>query len=248
MAIAEGMCKNCGSLIMLEDREDICECLFCNCVLSVNEAMAIARNPKDREFPNEPMEKRTDIKRHSVTPVFQDPIPAAVSRAEKTTAAQKPEVVEYEVSPDDVKMPKKTLAVILAISAAFIVLVLAISIPLSVMRSSHREALSEKMPEVFTEFKVDTRNPEGYYVGFYMNGQNNTELSVVTEEKIDEEAVLITFQNYALLRAAEYGIDETDFGACYAPLSLNVYGDGAAFTISVESEGDLTIDSVKALA
>ena len=245
MAIAEGICRNCGSMIMLENREESCECLFCNCVFPVSEALALAADSEGHVFPNEPLEKREDVRRLTVTPVFQDPVPAAVQRAEKTAAVQKEEKVEYEVSPDDVKMPVETLKKILVIAAAFVALVLVISLPLSISRIRHRNALSKDISTVFTEFSVNVEKEDGYFVGFYLNGQKNGEIAVVTGDKLTPEAVLQTFKNYAAFRGEEYGIPESSFNAYYSPISLSVYGQGESYFISVDSESELTAESVR---
>ena len=53
MATKQGMCRNCGSLVMFDDRDDLCECVFCNCVFPSEEAAAILANPEGYEFKNE---------------------------------------------------------------------------------------------------------------------------------------------------------------------------------------------------
>ena len=69
---------------MLNDREELCECLFCDCVFPSAEAIEIAKNPSAYTYPNEPQEKRDGVRRFNVTPVYPDPVPAAVKRAEAT--------------------------------------------------------------------------------------------------------------------------------------------------------------------
>lgn len=248
MAIVEGLCKNCGSLIMLEQRETLCECLFCNCVFPASEAIDLAADSTGHVFPNEPYEKREDTKKYTVTPVYVDPIPAAVKRAEQSAAIEKKEVVEYEVTPEDVEFPKKTLWLILSFTAVFIAAVLAIAIPMYMFRTSHREALAEKMDTVFEGFTVDTKKQDGYYTGFYLHGQKNTQLSVVTEDAVNPELVYAAFENYALCRAEEYGLDKDDFRSVYAPLSLYVYGKGESYFVEVSDEKDLAVTSVQKLA
>ena len=247
MAIAQGICKNCGSLIMLEDREELCECLFCNCVFPTAEAIDLSNDSEGYEFPNETYEKRSDVKRLTVTPVFQDSVPAAVKRAEKSAAAKKEEVVEYEVSPDDVQMPKKTLRVVLAAALGFVVLVMAVALPMMFARNGNRAQLSENIAEVFVGFSVNTNMDEGYSVGSTLNGQRNTELVAVTADVVDAEAVFQTFQNFAALRGAQYGIDSSNFGAFYQPLSVTVIGADGAFVMEAGDVSQLMAASVRKL-
>ena len=72
MATKQGMCKNCGSLVMFDDRDELCECVFCNCVFPSAEAAKILENPDGYEFKNEKFEKNTEAgaKHYYSNPVF----------------------------------------------------------------------------------------------------------------------------------------------------------------------------------
>ena len=112
MATKQGMCKNCGSLVMFDDRDELCECVFCNCVFPSAEAAKILENPDGYEFKNEKFEKNTEAgaKHYYSNPVLPDVVEKAVQR-DKTSKTQKAEVKlkpnEFEISPNDVKAPKK---------------------------------------------------------------------------------------------------------------------------------------------
>ncbi len=245
MASSQGICKNCGSLIMLNDREELCECLFCDCVFPTEEALKIAQNPKEYTFPNEPQPKREGNKRYTMTPVYADPIPAAVKHAE----ALAPIVVEknpYEVSPDDVKAPLKTILVIIGAVVAVIVLVIAIAWPLYAARTSHtKEITAEIGDRVFTEFTVDAKEEDGYFNAFAITGQRNEKIVVSTDdEDVTEEDVLTTFMNYAELRAETYGISESDFSDYYGVVSLTVYTPTKSYSMSIDKKSELNTDHV----
>ena len=45
MATKQGMCRNCGSLVVFDDRDDTCECVFCHCVFPSAEADRAANFP-----------------------------------------------------------------------------------------------------------------------------------------------------------------------------------------------------------
>ena len=53
MATYHGMCKNCGSLITIDDSKENCECVFCHCVFPRDEAEKILENPDNYSFANE---------------------------------------------------------------------------------------------------------------------------------------------------------------------------------------------------
>ena len=120
MATKQGICKNCGSLVMFDDRDDLCECVFCNCVFPSAEAEQILRNPSGYEFKNEKFEKQEGGKHYFSNPVMPDIVEKAVQR-EKTSKSQSKDVKikpsEFEISPSDVKAPKK-LVIGMAVGSA----------------------------------------------------------------------------------------------------------------------------------
>lgn len=243
MASKQGICKNCGSLIMLNDKEELCECLFCDCTFPSAEALEIAKNPGAYTFPNEKQEKHEGTRKYNMTPVYPDPVPAAVKRAE-ATAPLKVEKNPYEVSPDDIKAPKKTLWAAWGITAAVILLVVGITFPLYRDRMVHREALSTSISGVFTEFSVDTTKEDGYYSGFSLSGQTNGNLKVTTKDSVTNDDVLLTFENYAALRGEKYGIDQSDFADYYDAVTLKVYAANGSYSLDVSGKGDMTADHV----
>lgn len=247
MASIQGICKNCGSLIILNGREEMCECLFCDCFFPSAEAIEIANNPGAYTFPNEPQPKRDGVKKFNVTPVYPDPIPAAVKRAEVSEPIKK-EKNPYEVSPDDIKSPKGTVLRILAISVALIVIVLAIYTPLYLIRINHRDKLSSSIGQVFEKagYPVDTTKEKGYYVGFSLSGQKNNVLSVSTEaEELTEEDIYSTFIEYAKLRGEEYDINPNDFGKYYGDLKVKVIAGNGMFVFEANDQSELTASNVE---
>ncbi len=243
MATKQGICKNCGSLIMLNDREETCECLFCDCVFPSAEALEIAQNPTAYTFPNEKMEKHEGTKKYNVTPVYPDPVPTAVKRAE-ATASLKVEKNPYEVSPDDIKAPRKVLLLILGVTLAIVLVVLGIFFPLYSERMTHRNNLSASVSGVFSEFSVDSTKTDGYYSGFSLQGQTNGILTVTTSEPVTNDEVLLTFENYAALRAKEYGIKQSDFSGYYDAVILKVYAANGSYSLDVAGKDDVTANHV----
>ena len=49
----QGLCKNCGSLITLDDSSENCKCVFCHCVFPKEEAVKLLEDQEDLSFPNE---------------------------------------------------------------------------------------------------------------------------------------------------------------------------------------------------
>ena len=80
MATKQGMCRNCGSLVVFDDRDDMCECIFCNCVFPAEEAIALLENHEGHEFKNEKFEAKEGGKHYYSNPVMPDTVQKAVQR------------------------------------------------------------------------------------------------------------------------------------------------------------------------
>lgn len=229
---------------MLNDKEELCECLFCDCVFPCEEAMEIAKDPASYTFPNEPQPKREGTKRYTETRVFSDPIPVAIKRAAVSEEPKKTEKNPYEVTPDDVKAPRKIFWGIIGGAAILVILIVAIAWPLYIVREANEKKVNDRLSEVFTEFSVNTGEADGYNIGFSLLGQENNTLAVTTDEDVSAEEIVTTFKNFAKLRAEVYGISQDNFAAYYGSVHLTVYAKNGGFELDVETEADLVSANV----
>ncbi len=239
MATEQGICKNCGSLLMVNSSDELCECIFCDCVFPSAEAIEIFKNPDGVEFPNLPQPKREGkVTRHTVTPVFDDVVEKAV-RVDK--AVNKEAKVEklYELSPDDVKTPKKVKMIVYLATAACLLIVLGISIPLCVIRSNHAKGIEKNIARCITDsgMKVSTEVDGGYATGYKISGQTNKKLELVSSEDVEKAQVLSAFESYCAIRGEEYGYSSSDSAHYYSGVVLTVYAPNGRFTIEGNKEG-----------
>ena len=246
MATEQGMCKNCGSLLMVNSNDELCECVFCDCVFPSAEAIEIFKNPDGVEFPNLPQPKR-DSKgaRHVVTPVFED----VVEKAVKVDKAQNKETkVEklYELSPDDVKAPKKVKLIVYLATAACILIVLGISIPLSLLRTKHSANIKENISRCILDsgMAVSAVVEDGYATGYRLYGQSNDKLAMVSSEEVDKTQVLKAFESFCAIRGEEYGYSADDGAHYYDGVVLTVYAPNGRFTIEGKKDG-VTEDQIQ---
>ncbi|MBP5417840.1 MAG: hypothetical protein J6Y58_10015 [Clostridiales bacterium] len=245
MATEQGICKNCGSLLMVDSKDELCECVFCDCVFPSAEAIAIYNNPDGVEFPNLPQPKR-DSKgaRHVVTPVFEN----VVEKAVKVDQAQNKETrkVEklFEISPDDIKAPKKVKRIVYITTAACILLVLGISIPLSVIRHKHKANISENIPLCVTaaHISVDTESDDGYAAGYKIYGQGNNNLALVSTDDVTKEQVVEAYKSFCAIRGEEYGYS-ADEARYYKGVVLTVYAPNGKFKMT--GSKDAGVDTVE---
>ena len=232
MATKQGICKNCGSLLVVDTNDELCECVFCDCVFPSAEAIDIFNNPDGVEFPNLPQPKR-DAKttRHMVTPVFDD----VVEKAVKVDKAQNKETkVEklYEVSPDDVVTPKKVKTVVYIVTAVCIMIVLGISIPIYAVRSNHMKKITKNISTCIEagEMTVSLDDSDGYAAGYKISGVTNNKLDLVCSNEVEPDQVFKAFDAYCSIRAKEYGYSSGD-SQYYKDVVLTVYAPNGRFTI-----------------
>lgn len=244
MATEQGICKNCGSLLMVDSRDELCECVFCDCVFPSAEAIEIFNNPDGVEFPNLPQPKRdTKIQRHVATPVFEDVVEKAVKVDKAVNKEAKVEKL-FEISPDDIKAPKKVKKIVYITTAACILLVLAISIPLSVIRHKHLGNISDNIGVCIEKanLKVDTNADDGYAAGFKIHGQNNNNLALVSSEDVEKDQVVSAYKAFCEIRGEEYGYS-ADEARYYKDVVLTVYAPNGKFTI--DGAKDAGVDQVE---
>lgn len=210
MATIQGMCKNCGALIMFDDRDDKCECVFCNCVFASSEAVEIFNNPEGYEFPNEKYEPSTENKHYHSTRVFSDEgLEKAIKRDELAKANKSngtAERNEFEISPNDVKAPKKFVwGLILSLSVLVIATIL-IAYPMRNSRIAVTEKVTSNIKTVFDGVvDVNTTVDDGKTNGYIIYGQTCQNIKFVTDDTINSQNAEIVYRNYCAVRSDALG-------------------------------------------
>ncbi len=216
MAIKQGMCKNCGSLVMYDDRDELCECVFCNCVFSTEEASKIYENPNGYEFKNEKFEKQEGSKHYYASPVMPDVVEKAVLR-DKTSKTQtqdksyKLKPNEFEISPNDVKAPKKFVIGMLVGIVALIGIVVAIALPLFLQRKALTESISSDVDKIFVNTEADEVSYNDFsYKQFNIYGLSCQYVKLGLSNEITDDQAKGLYENYVALRAEKRGDDKGD--------------------------------------
>jgi len=235
MATIQGMCRNCGSLIMFDDRDEECECVFCNCIFPSREAVEIFEDPEGRTFPNEKFEPSKENKHHHATRVFSDEhLEKAIKRdeIEKANKGETKKENEFEISPNDVKAPKKLVLGLIGSTVAVVALVLVIALPMYNSRKSATEDIMAKINTVFEGIEVDsTLDESGNPIGYNISGQSCQNINILTKDAVDEDQARDIFEDYCGLRADVLGISSnTEKG-----VSMNIYCDGGIYSLKGDS-------------
>lgn len=200
MAVAQGICKNCGSLIVYNTADDVCECIFCNAVFPLAELIPMDAELKDITFPNEKFEKSEDAKHHYVVPVLPDQVQVNVDREKrsKTLDSDTKEKLKYEVTAKDVKAPKSVVLTLAIASVALLAIVVAISLPMYSARTKLLNKMQNNMGAVVSGVVVvDTEiGDDGYSKGYVISGNKCENVQIVTADEVDNEKAVLLYNNY----------------------------------------------------
>ena len=209
MATKQGMCRNCGSLVMFDDRDELCECVFCNCVFPAKEAAELLANPDGHEFKNEKFEKTEGSKHYYSTPVMPDVVEKAVqrdkvSKTQTDTAKLKPN--EFEISPNDVKAPKKLIIGMAAGALVVVAIIMAIALPLYFNRKALKQAIIADIGNVFDNADTEETSFTNFdYKQFNIYGLSCQYVKLGLSDEITEDQAKTLYSNYVQLRTEKRG-------------------------------------------
>lgn len=198
MAVEQGICKNCGSLIVYNTADEVCECIFCNASFPSSELISVDADTSNINFPNEKYEKNGTAKhQYSVLP---DQVQPAVDRQARsqTLSPEIKEKVEYEVQAKDVKAPKKVVITLSAIAAAILIITVVISLPIYKSRSTLLSKMQNNMGAVVSGVaNIDTTiDEDGFSKSYFIFGNKCENVILVTEDDIDNSKATALFNNY----------------------------------------------------
>ncbi len=209
MATKQGMCRNCGSLVMFDDRDELCECVFCNCVFPAKEAAELLANPDGHEFKNEKFEKTEGAKHYYSNPVMPDVVEKAVqrdkvSKTQTDTAKLKPN--EFEISPNDVKAPKKLIIGMAAGALVVVAIIMAIALPLYFSRKALKQAIIADIGNVFDNADTEETSFTNFdYKQFNIYGLSCQYVKLGLSDEITEDQAKTLYSNYVQLRTEKRG-------------------------------------------
>ncbi len=233
MATKQGMCKNCGSLIVFDDRNPNCECIFCHCIFPGEEAVKILENPDDYTFANEEIAESGEQTHYYVNKVNADMVEAAVKReqamkAKEDAGAIKPS--DFEISPKDVKAPLKLTSIIIGVAAILVITIIAISYPLYKSRTALTDDIKDNIKTVFAGVcDVDTGiNDLGHAKGYTVYGQTCQNIKIAITSSIDDETCKTLFTKYSDLRAEKAGITTDHMEG----VTMEIYVSNGIYTVT----------------
>lgn len=205
MALKEGRCVNCGSILMLDPEMEKGHCLYCDAIFDNQKAFLIAQDPHAYEFPNEEQPKYTGPNLDPVAYRGKVDVQAFEQAVRQKQAKAKTETESRQLNLSDEKIPELNASrkqILLTISAfvALALLFLAIALPLTMRRDRIRDDLMSDLVE-----KVDINLDAGE--DLLIRGMKNTDFVLSVSEKPSEEEALEYFTFFVEKRAALLDLD-----------------------------------------
>jgi len=217
MATQQGKCRNCGALVIFDDRDENCECVFCHCVFPSQEAIALLEDSEGHEFKNEKFDKTEGGKHYYATPVSPDVVTKAVERDKISKSNSKDSLKiqpsEFEVSPGDVKAPVKYVIALVAAIVVIVGIVLAVALPMYNFRTKLAASVREDIDGVFAGIcEVDTTADDNGNCAYNIYGRNCQNIKVQTSDEITREQAQQIYVNYCDLRNSkgDFSSDKTE--------------------------------------
>lgn len=214
MAMKQGRCPNCGSLVMVNDAENKAVCMFCNARFTPLRAIEIDANPDGVEFPNETQEDLTDEERELAFASVRSVQVTAPTRRQQPPARKKKPVEAGRLTPQQkVAMQKKVLVeplvskkhktMMISSIAAVLVVLVAIFLPITINRVSKGNELRDQIEDI-ASYDVPS---DAYYT---FRGLKNTSLLLVSPEEVSEAEVDEMMANFKEVRATVYGVEAAE--------------------------------------
>lgn len=231
MAIKEGLCQNCGSLIQIDTSAEEHRCIFCWAENNPDFSQNLLQDPGDYEFPNEDIQQPTDTERQAylLNRMGQTHAAQAIQRSQPAPRKKKK---EDQISPaEKVRLmtrpivepsaSRKSRLTMIAGIGAFALIFAAIFTPLFLNRTARQEALAERM-DVICPFPVTEEQ-------ISLERQNNSSLLVISPETVDEETAETVYQNFSTEYADVYGISQD---AARNRIEVEVLGPEGGYVVS----------------
>ncbi len=236
MALKEGRCPNCGSILQLDAAAEKGHCLFCDAVFENTAAFDIAADPAGVVFPNTPQPKYEGPSLDPHMAGGQQALKQTQAQPAKKKAKPAPPPVYVHKEPiklPDIKLSRKTKLRIILISIIAAALIAGIGVPVVMTRNANRQALLQSI-EALAPFAVDADSSVAIW------HTNNNYVILSTPDKVTESEMVDFFEAFCRKRAEVMSIDTQDFSKAYSRVTVKlVTPEGGYLIAKPGSQADL---------
>ncbi|NJP40724.1 hypothetical protein HCH52_06625 [Oscillospiraceae bacterium HV4-5-C5C] len=247
MAIKQGRCPNCGSILMVDDQAAEGICIFCQARYVPAQAEQLDQDPGDHEFKNEPQPELTDEERRLAFSAYGNVhVPSAAASAKKTIVQHKKKPVDQLTPAQRVALMKKELVepklsrrhqlYMAAIIVGVILISVAVILPLTLSKQAKRAELAAEINQI-AGFEV--ADP-AYYA---FSGQRNQSLLLIYDGEVTEETAADVLAQFKQARSQVYKIDPDN-----QQKSTVLRLTGTNGSIIIHGDGDTEVEANSAAA
>lgn len=226
MALKEGRCTNCGSILNLDPAAEKGHCLFCDAVFDNKTAFEVAANPQGVEFPNLPQPK---YEGPNLDPKAINASGLPANRPKQAQQVKKSKPAPLYVPNESIKMPDMRVSFktkIIAIIVAVVVLgiIAAISVPVVMNRDNTRTKIMASMSTV-APFSVDVEKDVA------ISRLSNSYLLIASDAAVSKDDMLTLYKNYCAKRAEIQNISLSNFGKAYGEVTVKLVSPDGGYLI-----------------
>lgn len=204
MALQEGRCVNCGSILYLEPANTQGHCLYCDAVFDNSEAFERAKAPEDFSYPNLPQEayegpNLDPVQVRSKLDMKQLEQAAATAKARPASSQ-----AQYQVQGGKVPDLSLSTATKVKLAVGFLLLALGFVLlmwPLTARRDRQQAAIAEA-------FVAQGHEELAMGENFLIRGLNNTRVAWVRAKDIPEVEAVEDYRAFCEARAKALGLSE----------------------------------------
>lgn len=251
MAIREGRCSNCGSIIRVQDQEAAARCIFCWAETPTDEALALVDAPSDHVFPNLDIEAPDEEERSatmlqqlgisgeaSVREIVKSRSPRKVIKeTDQLSAVERVKAMAKENKL--VKVPNvsaKAMIQMVIVAVLAVALFLLFTFPNYNRYRVQAEELNQLIVER-TEIEVDPVQEIRYSGRDFKNA-----LIVYSDGELSEDDAKHLTEIYAGARAELYDHGDDPYRD---ELGLAIWSDGKAYDVQVNTDGNIDVQEVQ---
>lgn len=205
MAVREGLCSNCGSLIHVDTEQNNNHCIFCWAPVQAEEAVHLLKDSSGHTFPNETYEAPEGETQKQALSSYQNNVHTGKARKTKSAEPVQKKAKPNTLSPAEqvakmgghvppVKVHKMLLLQIVIAIVLILGLFFGLTIPATLSRDASREELAASLKAKDSQlFDIDIR------------GRDNNILLLATHEKLSESKLEELSKLYQEIYEAHYG-------------------------------------------
>lgn len=212
MAIKEGRCTNCGSILFLDSAMPKGHCFFCDAVFDNEEAFRAHEHPEEFTFPNEEQPK---YEGPSLTPASMQRVAAPQPRPAARQLEEEDAYTPPAAKVPSLKIPMKATALIVGISLLIVGIFVGITLPMTMKRDKQQTAIVDRFAG---ELPVAVDKAKDIAV----HNLNSSTVYLVLPQPLTADEAMGLFDSFCQIRSDVLALKDNSFEATRKPVTFRV--------------------------